>query len=315
MSAASPKGADSTTRSVRGTLAGTLVFLAAAGGVALTQPRLARIAHTAGDREDVYALPPPAQLRAATLGWDAAAVDLLWATMLVQYGSHWQDHREFTDGVRYAEDILAIEPTYEPLYRYIDALLIYRPLQGTASDARAARAIFERGTRERPFDGRLWRDYGQFLAFVAPSLLTEPAEQKAWRETGASAMVHAAELGGDVETALAAAGVMSKAGQRDAQVRFLKKAYALTADPSMAPQHEQIGRQLAALLGQELDDQADVVARAIHERWQRDMPAVSRDDYLLLGPAVDTARCAGLAGADDPACAREMPEAPPPTSP
>jgi hypothetical protein len=315
VSAASPKGADSNTRPVRGTLAGALIFLAAASGVALSQPLLARIAHTAGEREDVYALPPPTQLRAATLGWDAAAVDLLWATLLVQYGGHWQEHREFTDGVRYAEDIVALEPTYEPLYRYIDAILIYRPLQATASDARAARAIFERGTRERPSDTRLWRDYGEFLAFVAPSFLTEPAEQKAWRETGASAMVHAAELGGDVDTALAAAGVMSRAGQRDAQVRFLKKAYALTADPSMAPQHEQVGRQLAALLGQELDAQADAVVRAIHERWQREMPAVSRDDYLLLGPAVDTARCAGLAGADDPSCARELAETPPPTSP
>jgi hypothetical protein len=298
----------------RGTLLGTLLFLVAAGGVALTQPRLARVAHAAGDREDVYALPPPEQLRAATLGWDAAAVDLLWATLLVQYGSHWQEHHEFTDGARYAEDILAIEPTYEPLYRYIDAILIYRPMQGTASDARAARAIFERGTRERPFDARLWRDYGEFLAFVAPSFITEPAEQKAWRETGASAMVHAAELGGDVGTALAAAGVMSDAGQRDAQIRFLKKAYALTADPSTAAQHEQIGRQLAALLGEELDDEADNLMRAIDERWQREMPAVSRDDYLLLGPAVDTARCAGLAGADDVTCARELPE-PPVTSP
>ena len=61
----------------RGTVVGWALFLAAAGGVALTQPGLARVVHTAGDREDVYALPPPSQLRAATLGWDAAAVDLL----------------------------------------------------------------------------------------------------------------------------------------------------------------------------------------------------------------------------------------------
>jgi hypothetical protein len=307
----------------RGTLAGALIFLAAAGGVALTQPRLARIAHTAGEREDVYALPPPTQLRAATLGWDAAAVDLLWTTLLVQYGEHWQEHREFTDGARYAEDILALEPTFEPLYRIADTLLIYRPLQGTARDARDARAILERGTRERPWDDRLWLAYGEFLAYFAPSFLTDPEEQRAWRKDGAAAMVHAVELGADANSAIAAASVMGDVGEKQAVLRFLQRAYGMTQHPSMASIHERIGQKLSELLGQLQEDQAGALMRAIGDRWQHEMPAVTRDDYLLLGPAVDTARCAGLAGADDPACARELPdsparaetEAPLPTSP
>lgn len=300
----------------RGTLVGSLLFVAAAAGVALTQPRLARIVHTAGDREDVYALPPPTQLRVATLGWDAAAVDLLWTTLLVQYGSHWQERREFTDGVRYAQDILAIEPTYEPLYRIVDTLLVYRPLQGTARDARDARAILEQGTRERPYDASLWRRYGEFLAYLAPSFLTDPDEQKSWRKDGAIAMEHALELGGDPDAVLGAAGVLSDIGERDAVLRFLERAYAMTEHPSMTDIHERIGKKLAQLRGQMLDDRADALMRTLGERWQREMPAVSRDDYLLLGPAVDTARCAGLAGADDPACARELPQsAPSPTSP
>jgi hypothetical protein len=298
----------------RGTLAGALLFLAAAGGVALTQPRLARIAHTAGDREDVYALPPAEQLRAATLGWDAAAVDLLWTTLLVQYGSHWQDHREFTDGVRYADDILAIEPTFEPLYLIADTLLVYRPLQGTARDARDARAILERGTRERPSDARLWLAYGDFLAYLAPSFLTDPQEQRAWRKEGAEAMVHAVELGADANSALAAVGVMGNVGEKQAALRFLERAYAMTEHPSMASIHENIGRRLADLVGQMQEDEVGALMRVIGDRWQREMPSVNRDDYLLLGPVVDTARCAGLAGADDPACSRELPEAPP-TSP
>jgi hypothetical protein len=59
------------------------------------------------------------------------------------------------------------------------------------------------------------------------------------------------------------------------------------------------------------EDRAGALMRAIGDRWQRELPAVSRDDYLLLGPSVDTARCAGLASADDPACARDLPEAAP----
>ncbi len=299
----------------RGTLLGTLLFLAAAAGVALTQPRLAHIAHAAGEREDVYALPPPSQLHAATLGWDAAAVDLLWTTLLVQYGSHWQERHEFTDGVRYADDILAIEPTFEPLYRIVDTLLVYRPLLGTARDARDARAILERGTRERPYDAALWLRYGEFLAYLAPSFLPDPQEQKAWRKDGAIAVEHALELGEDPSAALGATGVLSDIGERDAVLRFLQRAYAMTEHPSMTDIHERIGKKLAELLGQMQDDQAGALMHAIGERWQREMPAVSRDQYLLLGPVVDTAPCAGLAGADDPACARELPAMPPPTSP
>jgi hypothetical protein len=244
----------------RGTLAGTLLFFAAAGGVALTQPRLARIVHDAGDREDVYALPPPTQLRAATLGWDAAAVDLLWTTLLVEYGSHWQEHSDFTDGVRYAEDIVAIEPTYEPLYRIVDTLLVYRALQGTARDARDARAILERGTRERPYDASLWRRYGEFLAYVAPSFLADPDEQRAWRKDGAVALERALELGADPDATLGAAGVLSEIGERDAVLRFLERAYAMTEHPSMASIHEQIGRKLAALLGQTQEDRAPLTS-------------------------------------------------------
>ena len=45
-------------------------------GVAYLQPRLAHTVHEVKQRDDVYVLPPPAELRAMTLGYHAAAVDL-----------------------------------------------------------------------------------------------------------------------------------------------------------------------------------------------------------------------------------------------
>ncbi len=48
--------------------------------------------------------------------------------------------------------------------------------------------------------------------------------------------------------------------------------------------------------------------RAIDARWDRELPGVSRDHYLLLGPVPDTARCAGTSDADDVACARSWDE-------
>jgi hypothetical protein len=230
-----------------GLLAPVVTFIVAAAGVALLQPHLAHAAHVAGDREDVYALPPPGQLHAATLGWDAAAVDCLWADLLVQYGTHWAEHRDFDDTGRFADAILEIEPGYRPLYKYIDAMMVYRPLKGTTSDARAARAYLERGTREHPDDAEIWLEYGQYLAFTGVSFLSDPREQEAWRTDGAAAMEHAVELGARPDRALTAASLLTRAGQIDAALQSLEKSYAFTEHPSMAEVHEAIGRRIMEL--------------------------------------------------------------------
>jgi tetratricopeptide (TPR) repeat protein len=282
-----------------------LLFAVAASGVAVTQPRLARIAHDVGERDDVYTLPPPEQLHAATLGWDAAAVDLLWSELLVQYGTHWSEHREFRDVPKYLDAILELEPTYAPLYRFADTMLAYRPLQGTEDDVRLARGYLERGTRARPGDAKVWMQYGQFLAFIAPSFLHQEAERDAWRKDGAAAMGHAVELGADADRALSAATMLSRAGATEAAIHYLERAYALTERPEMSEIHDTIGRRLAALEASALRDQADAAAHAIEARWRRELPFLSRDRYLLLGPAVDPGRCVGLAASDRPECIRD----------
>ena len=170
-------------------VAGLLLAVAAAG-VAYTQPRVARTAHAVKEGEDVYAFPPPVHLRASVLGWSAATVDLLWADLLVEYGTHWSEHRDFTTIPQYVDAILELEPTYQPLYRYVDTLLAYRPMLGTERDVKLARGYLERGTRERPDDAKVWNQYGQFLAFIGPSFLHDEAEKAAWRRDGAEAIGH-----------------------------------------------------------------------------------------------------------------------------
>jgi tetratricopeptide (TPR) repeat protein len=280
------------------------VLLAGAAGVATLQPGLARTAHDVKEHDEVYALPPPAQLHVATLGWNAAAVDLLWAKLLVDYGTHWQEHREFTGVPQYADAILELEPDYAPLYKYIDTLLAYRPLQGTEDDARKARAYLERGTRERPGDPAVWMEYGQFVAFIGPSFLHAAADKEAWRKDGAIAMAHAVELGADADYSLTAASMLSNAGEKQAAIRYLRQAYAFTEHPSMAAIHKAIGERLAALQASAELDVEDAAARAIDARWQRELPYLPRDRYVVLGPAVDAARCAGIDGYGGPGCDR-----------
>jgi hypothetical protein len=293
----------------RSTAAVALIFATSVAAVGVTQPRLARIARQVKERDDVYPLPPPAELHIAALGWDAALVDLLWAKLLVEYGMHWSERRDFLQAPLYVDAILELEPTYVPVYRIVGTLLAYRPMLGTESDVRKARAYLERGLSALPDDARLWTEYGQFLAFIAPSFLRDPGEMALWRKTGAQAMGHAVELGADPDVALAAAGVLSQSSSAKDAIPFLERAYEFTQHPAMAEVHEAIGRRLAALEAVVLRDAADKAARTINARWTREMPGFERDLYLLLGPVVDPARCAGLEASDTPECARDWPQA------
>lgn len=287
----------------RSTLRTAVLLAVCVFGVARTQPRLAKTVHAIKETDEVYAFPPPAELHASTLGWDAAVVNLLWAKLLVEYGIHWSEHREFRDVPKYVDAILELEPTYAPIYKYVDTMLAYRPLQGTEDDVRRARAYLERGTRERPHDAAVWMRYGQFVAFIAPSFLRSDADREAWRRDGAGAMGHAVELGADADRALTAAAILSRSGETEAAIRYLERAYALT--PPTSDVHESIGRRLATLEAVARRDATDAAARNVHARWQEELPFVTRDQYLLLGPKVDVARCAGPTARDDDACARD----------
>jgi hypothetical protein len=287
-----------------GAASAVFLMLGAAAGVGATRPRLARTVHEAKENYDIVVFPPPEQLRAALLGWDAAAVDMLWAKLLVEYGTHFSERREFTEIPRYVDAILELEPTYQPLYKYVDTMLAYRPLQGTESDVRLARGYLERGTRELPQDARMWLRYGQFIAFIAPSFLKDPGEVQAWRRDGAEAMEQAVELGADPDEAVAASSMLNRAGATREAIRYLENAYAFSEHPSMRAIHEEIGKRLEALSSISMRDAADATERAIDARWSRELPVVSRDDYLLLGPVTDPAQCAGTSHAEDIACAR-----------
>ena len=70
-------------------------------GIALVQPRMASDFHAVHQRDDVFLLPPANQLRTMTLGYKAAATDILWAKLILEYGVHWQEKRKFPDVTRY----------------------------------------------------------------------------------------------------------------------------------------------------------------------------------------------------------------------
>jgi hypothetical protein len=296
-------------------LVGSLLAVSALG-VARTQPRLAHTAHEVKETDDVYAFPPPAQLKAVVLGYDAAAVDLLWAKLLVEFGVHWHEKRSFHPDP-YVDAIVYLEPSYDRIYRFVDTLLCYHPLHATADDARKTRAILEQGTRNRPWDFEVWQELGQFSAFLGPGFLPsdDDAEKDRWRHDGALAMMKAVDLGGPASGALIAATMLDRSGEPKAAIEALKRSYAYIDDPD---ERAAIAAKLARLKASEGFAAEQKAMAQIGTLRTEDWPFLTTVELLLIGPFPDPARCAGPAAADDPDCTRDWdtllanPMAPPP---
>jgi len=282
-----------------GALAAVLVVAVAAAAIALVQPGVAADVHKVKQRDDVFLLPPPDQLRAMTLGYRAAATDLLWAKLILEYGLHWQEKRPFPDVTRYIDGILALEPDFPTLYRFVDTILVYNAEGGTEKDARAARAYLERGTRERPYDPDVWLQYGQFVAFLAPSFLKDEREIERWRVDGAAAIARAVELGTDAQRSLAAATILDKSGERKATIAFLQRAYAMTDDPEMREQYLLRLRKLQATA------EAEQSITTVERVWRTSYRFLSRGEALLVGPPRSPAECAGPASFERRTCPRD----------
>lgn len=272
----------------RGSLVGLLALALAIAAIAATQPGLARAVAKVKLGEEVSALPPPNELRALSLGYRAALADALWASLLVEFGRRAEEHRKFPEVQRYLDAILALAPDHPTLYRFVDTLLVYRPGEvGTEADARAARAYLERGTKERPYDADVWLEYGQFIAFLAPTFLKDQAEIEAWRKDGALAMARSIELGSNPDRSITVATLLGKAGERQAAIQQLERAYALTEDPDI---RRQFLLKLASLRGKvDLDSRVGT----FEYEWRSRYPFLTREGALLLGPATSPAACAG----------------------
>ncbi len=265
-------------------------------GIGRLQGPLAAQVHALRQRDDVFLLPPPAELRAMTLGYRAAAADLLWAKLVLEYGMHWHDKRAFPDIVRYLDGILAVEPDFPLLYAFADTLLLFTPVGGTDADAHTARIYLERGTRERPFDPEVWLHYGQFVAFLAPSFLKDESEIEAWRRDGAMAIMRSVELGSDADRTLAASTILSKAGEGKATLRNLERAYAVADNPET---RRQILFKLQRLHASFESERALAV---VEDQWKAYYPFLSRGTALLLGPHRDPVACAGPQSYAEAAC-------------
>jgi hypothetical protein len=266
---------------------------------------------------DVYVLPPPSQTVALSLGYRAAAADLIFGHVLVAAGVHLSERRLFEFAGQYLETINELDPKFRAPYRYADGILTLQSVKVPDTLQRQARAILLRGTREFPYDQELWAAAGQYLAYLAPSWLQDPAEAAAFRQEGARILAHACELVGSNENiphqCITAAALFSDAGNNAATRSFLSRMLDIVDDPEL--------RALAEGRLRQLDSEDEVLERQqrsarFNRLHERDLPFASRSELQALGPRFDAAACAGrrLPLADE-ACSTSFRELlPPPES-
>ncbi len=271
--------------------------------VAVSRPRLADSFHQVTTQSDVYALPSPEQTVVLSLGYRAALADLLYASVLVSYGLHFQEKRRFEFVGNYLHTITTLDPTFRTPYRFADTLLTLQPVPALWSDYETAREIQERGLEARPFDGELWSTVGQFWAYLAPSRATDPAVKEEWRMKGARTLARACELIGDDENlpfhCITAADIFTRAGEREASIRFLEKVLAISDDEEV----RQIALgHLKKVLGEEERDRINQRFERFRERWGSDLQYVRKDTLLIIGPRFDVGKCAGGGRGQGDAC-------------
>ncbi|MBL9111615.1 MAG: hypothetical protein JNM74_20195 [Myxococcales bacterium] len=285
----------------RAGVVGVLVGVLSVAGIAAGQGRLAAEHARTKTKADIFYLPPASQLKRMTLGYDSAACDILWAKLLVEYGRHWSEHRELehNDLVRFLDGLLVLDKDFVPIYRYVDTLLVYRPLKGERRDAEAARRYLEEGTRLRPRDPNVWLHYGEFVSYLGPAWLDDETEREAWRRDGALAIVNAVELGAKADRTLAAVSLLGRAGEREAARKALERAYAVADDDDT---RDRVRAQLDKLDASAHADERERRRLAIEKRRVRALPFVSPTTFLLVGPGSSPLACVGPGSSARPEC-------------
>lgn len=280
-----------------------LLILLAALGVQRWRPGLAADFHAVKARSDAYLLPPVDQTYVASLGYRSAMADLIFGHVLVAYGLHFQENRLFEHVGDYLDVVNRLDPKFRDPYRFADTLLTLQPEAPPQDFYRRARQIQERGLAELPNDQELWSTAGQFITYLAPGQLTDPDEKQEYQLAGTRILMRACELIGSNENlpyhCITAANILNRQGNREAVRQFLERLQNVSDDPKI---QEMAAGYLKKVVGEREQEQIAARWERFRSRWQQDLPFSSRAEVDALGPAFDSARCAGAAHAITPAC-------------
>ena len=255
-----------------------------------------------GAGEEVSMLLSPQHSIALSLGHREALGDYLFASLLVEYGLSFQKKHNFEATYNYLDTITTLAPKFDKPYLLADTLLTMRPEKPSVDDYVGTRRIQERGLAELPYEAELWSNAGQFAVYLAPPQLP-PDLAKDFRASGTRALARACELASDNASipyhCIAAAGMLNRAGEREAMVQMLTRTLAVNDDP-------EIQQRALAYLGAAADERLrERYARrnaALEKEWKATLPQAKRALLSVLGPGPKLGSCAGAAASGTPGC-------------
>ncbi len=277
---------------------GTWIAVALAAAAAVTiravQPQLARDYGSIQTTEELYAIPAPDRIVAASLGYRSALADLVFAHVRVAYGTAFAEKRGFTYIGDYLDAIMALDPLFRAPYHYADTFLTLQPVPAPPENYRRARDFFERALEHVPDDAQLWLVAGQFTAYLAPPHLPEGEDVAEWKLAGARMLARACDLLGGHENlpyhCSTAATLFSDAGHREATIRSLQQVIA-------AADNEEVRRRAMGYLRKVVDEQEATRlqdrVRLLERATRGDQPVASRTQIQILGPDFEPMTCLG----------------------
>lgn len=282
------------------------VALLALGALAVARERapLAASFGTVKEGSQAFLLPGVEQTYVASLGYRSALADLIYGHVLVSYGLHFQRGRLFEHVGDYLDVINRLDPKFRAPYWFADTLLTLQPKAPPLAFYRKAREIQERGLANFPYDQALWSASGQFLAYLAPTHLTDPVEREEFRQAGARHLMQACNLISSNEAipyhCVTAARLLDQdGGGRAAVISFLERLQAVSDNPEI---QSMAASYLERVAGAEVQAAAAERLARFRVKWKEDLGLSPRVEAAAVGPSFDAAACAGRAGLDEPEC-------------
>jgi TPR repeat protein len=231
--------------------------------------------------EDVYYLPPPGQLIAASLGHRAALADLIWMKALVYFGTELSHRGGVVHLFRYTDAMLALDPQFKRVYRWVAGAAIYRTGEVTIDDVYKAIAYLERAARLFPDDPELAWDLGATYAYELVPMLPIGAPREEARKKSLAYLEMAAIHGaGPAWLGLLTSRQLVSLGRKEQAVRHMEDLYATATDPSVKATLE---HRIAELRTATYVEAMRAAAQELETSRQRDFPYVGSSLYMLLG--------------------------------
>jgi hypothetical protein len=238
--------------------------------------------------EDIYYLPPPQWLQVMSLGYRRALADMIWLRALIYFGEEFENQGAVRHVFNYGESMLALDPDFRRVYRWIGVAGVYTPAGSPPEVIRRSVDVLRRGVARFPDDGDLAWDTGATIIYeLLPHLPADDQERERLIAEGNQHMMAAARLGAGPDwLVLTNATTLSRLGEKDRELRHLEEMYAIVRDPKVKAQIED---RLATLRDEAYSDAFRSANEEFEQRRLEEFPYMPPTLYFFVADPIELA--------------------------